>query len=67
MRHCKTPNAPLLYYCSRNGKKVLLQKGEFLKRHQLNVPTQGGITLDSIQLTILIKMEPKRAPQKPLT
>jgi hypothetical protein len=24
-----------LCYCSRNGKKFLLQKGEFLKRHQL--------------------------------
>ena len=31
------------------------------------IPTQEGKTLDSIQLTILIKMEPKSAPQKPLT
>ena len=29
--------------------------------------TQEGKSLESIQLTMLIKMEPKRAPQKPLT
>ena len=29
--------------------------------------TQEGKSLESIQLTILIKMEPKRDPQKPLT
>lgn len=29
--------------------------------------TQDGKNLKSIQLTMLIRMEPRRAPQKPLT
>jgi hypothetical protein len=50
-----------------NGAPVFRPWRSFSANDVLHILVQEGNTLESIQLTILIKMDPKRAPQKPLT